>query len=146
VFLISLLNALDDTKATKKAIYDHLHGDLKALMSSPYGRRVIQWLVAPGDTTCFHPEFIRTVEEGLAFGKKEKELRRKEILEQIEAPIAQSIAEDAAFWLSNSHIGLVTGDILNHSKCTLLQAIAETYIWIYKNMFTILMYVCISAF
>ncbi|EDX18530.1 protein penguin [Drosophila simulans] len=114
VFLISLLNALDDTKATKKAIYDHLHGDLKALMSSPYGRRVIQWLVAPGDTTCFHPEFIRTVEEGLAFGKKEKELRRKEILEQIEAPIAQSIAEDAAFWLSNSHIGLVTGDILNH--------------------------------
>ncbi|EDV47614.1 protein penguin [Drosophila erecta] len=114
VFLISLLNALDDTKATKKAIYDHLHGDLKALMSNQYGRRVIQWLVAPGDTTCFHPEFIRTVEEGLAFGKKEKELRRKEILEQIEAPIAQSIAEDAAFWLSNSHIGLVTGDILNH--------------------------------
>ncbi|KAI8033828.1 protein penguin [Drosophila gunungcola] len=114
VFLISLLNALDDTKATKKAIYDHLHGDLKTLVGNQYGRRVVQWLVAPGDTTCFHPEFIRVVDEGLAFGKKEKELRRKEIFEQIEAPIAQAIAEEAAFWLSNSHIGLVTADILNH--------------------------------
>ncbi|XP_016994988.2 protein penguin [Drosophila takahashii] len=114
VFLISLLNALDDTKATKKAIYDHLHGDLKTLVGNQYGRRVVQWLVAPGDTTCFHPEFIRVVDEGLAFGKKEKELRRKEIFEQIEAPIAQTIAEEAAFWLSNSHIGLVTADILNH--------------------------------
>ncbi|XP_017085760.1 protein penguin [Drosophila eugracilis] len=114
VFLISLLNALDDTKATKKAIYDYLHGDLKTLVSNPYGRRVIQWLVAPGDTVCFHPDFIRVVDEGLAFGKKEKELRRKEILEQIEAPIAQAIVEDAAFWLSNSNIGLVTADILNH--------------------------------
>jgi len=57
------------------------------------------------------------VDEGLAFGKKEKELRRKEIFEQIEAPIAQAIAEEADFWLSNSHIGLVTADILNHSEC-----------------------------
>ncbi|XP_001354871.3 protein penguin [Drosophila pseudoobscura] len=114
VFLISLLNALDDTKATKKAIYDHLHGDLKQLVGNQYGRRVVQWLVAPGDTTCFHPTFIRVIEEGLAFGKKEKETRRKEIFEQIEAPIGEAIVEDAAFWLSNSHIGLVTADILNH--------------------------------
>ncbi|KAH8238448.1 hypothetical protein KR032_006948 [Drosophila birchii] len=114
VFLISLLNALDDTKATKKAIYDHLHGDLKTLVGNQYGRRVVQWLVAPGDTTCFHPKFIRLVDEGLAYGKKEKELRRKEIFEQIEAPIAENIVEDPAFWLSNSHIGLVTADVLNH--------------------------------
>ncbi|EDV92461.1 protein penguin [Drosophila grimshawi] len=114
VFLIALLNALDDTKATKKAIYDNLHGDLKALVANQYGRRVVQWLVAPGDTTCFHPDFIKTIEEGLAFGKKDKQARRKEILEQIEEPIAMTIAEDAGFWLSNSHIGLVTADILNH--------------------------------
>ncbi|KAH8271132.1 hypothetical protein KR018_001282 [Drosophila ironensis] len=134
VFLISLLNSLDDTKAAKKAIYDHLHGDLRTLVASQYGRRVIQWLVAPGDKTCFHPEFIRVVEEGLAFGKKEKELRRKEIFEQIEAPIAESIAEDAAFWLSNSHIGLVTADILNHiqgeayekAASALAQVVAQT--------------------
>ncbi|XP_030380731.1 protein penguin [Scaptodrosophila lebanonensis] len=114
VFLIAVLNSLDDTKATKKAIYDHLHADLKTLVASPYGRRVIQWLVAPGDTSCFHPGFIKTIEEGLAYGKKDKEARRKEIFEQIEAPIADAIAEDAAFWLSNSHIGLVTADILNY--------------------------------
>ncbi|XP_034659526.1 protein penguin [Drosophila subobscura] len=125
VFLISLLNALDDTKATKKAIYDHLHGDLKQLVGNQYGRRVVQWLVAPGDTTCFHPTFIRVIEEGLAFGKKEKETRRKEIFEQIEAPIAEAIVEDAAFWLSNSHIGLVTADILNHIQGVSYQKAVE---------------------
>ncbi|XP_022209174.2 protein penguin [Drosophila obscura] len=125
VFLISLLNSLDDTKATKKAIYDHLHGDLKQLVANQYGRRVVQWLVAPGDTTCFHPTFIRVIEEGLAFGKKEKEARRKEIFEQIEAPIAEAIAEDGAFWLSNSHIGLVTADILNHIQGVSYQKAVE---------------------
>ncbi|XP_017143234.1 protein penguin [Drosophila miranda] len=127
VFLISLLNALDDTKATKKAIYDHLHGDLKQLVGNQYGRRVVQWLVAPGDTTCFHPTFIRVIEEGLAFGKKEKETRRKEIFEQIEAPIGEAIVEDAAFWLSNSHIGLVTADILNHIQGESYQKAVEAF-------------------
>lgn len=116
MFLIALLNTLDDTKATKKAIYDYLHGDLKTLVANQYGRRVVQWLVAPGDTTCFHPGFIKHIEQGLSYGKKEKEARRQEILEQIEVPIAASIAEDPSFWLSNSHIGLVTADILNHSE------------------------------
>ncbi|ALC49480.1 pen, partial [Drosophila busckii] len=113
VFLIALLNSLDDTKATKKAIYDHLHEELKTLVGNQYGRRVVQWLVAPGDTTCFHPGFIKTMDEGLVHGKKEKETRRKEILEQIEGPIADAMVEDATFWLSNSHIGLVTADILS---------------------------------
>ncbi|XP_068159994.1 protein penguin [Drosophila tropicalis] len=116
VFLISLLNSLDDTKATKKAIYDNLHNDLKSLVANQYGRRVIQWLVAPGDTSCFHPGFIKTIEEGLAFGKKEKDARRKEIFEQIEDPIAEAIVADPSFWLSNRPIGLATADILNHIK------------------------------
>lgn len=110
-----------------------MHGDLKTLVGNQYGRRVIQWLVAPGDTTCFHPKFIQTVDEGLAFGKKEKELRRKEIFEQIEAPIAENIVEDAAFWLSNSHIGLVTADVLNHRKCPTI-VYFDFYLSLFKSL------------
>ncbi|KRF94029.1 uncharacterized protein Dmoj_GI14891, isoform B [Drosophila mojavensis] len=113
-FLIALLNALDDTKAIKKSIFDPLYGDLKTLVSNNYGRRVVQWMVAPGDTSCFHPGFIETIELGLKFGKKDKATRRQEILDQVEAPISLAMAESPAFWLSNNHIGLVTANILKH--------------------------------
>lgn len=115
-FLIALLNALDDTKAIKKSIFDPLYGDLKTLVSNNYGRRVVQWMVAPGDTSCFHPGFIETIELGLKFGKKDKATRRQEILDQVEAPISLAMAESPAFWLSNNHIGLVTANILKHRK------------------------------
>ncbi|KAH8386828.1 hypothetical protein KR093_002803, partial [Drosophila rubida] len=114
VFLISLFNVLDDTKAAKKSVYDPLHGDLKTLVASPHGRRVIQWLIAPGDTVCFHPSFIKFIDGGLVHSKKDKDVRRKELLEQVEGPIAQAMEDNAAFWLSNSIIGLVTITILKH--------------------------------
>ncbi|XP_054731365.1 protein penguin [Anastrepha obliqua] len=113
IFLLALINSLDDTKATKKAIYDTLHPELETLMRNQWGRRLIEWFVAPADTNCFHPSFIASIEDGLQYGKKDKDTRRKEILEQIEEPLANAIAENPKFWLSNRHIGLVTATILN---------------------------------
>lgn len=118
IFAIAVINALDDTKATKKAIFDTIQPELQNLMANQFGRRVIEWLVSPGDTNCFHPTFIATIEEGLQYGKKDKDVRRKEIFEQIEEPIATAIAENPEFWLSDKHIGLVTADILK--KCNYL--------------------------
>ncbi|XP_037818715.1 protein penguin [Lucilia sericata] len=118
IFAIAVLNALDDTKATKKAIYDTIHPELQTLMANQWGRRVIEWLVSPGDTNCFHPTFIATIEEGLQYGKKDKEVRRKEIFEQIEEPIATAISENPEFWLSDKHIGLVTAEILKKLTST----------------------------
>ncbi|XP_011182012.2 protein penguin [Zeugodacus cucurbitae] len=112
IFLIALVNSLDDTKATKKAIYDNLHPELKTLMENQWGRRVIEWFVVPADTNCFHPSFITTINDGLQYGKKDKDARRKEIFEQIEEPLSTAISEDPKFWLSNRHIGLVTVEIL----------------------------------
>ncbi|XP_037938189.1 protein penguin [Teleopsis dalmanni] len=112
IFIIAVLNSLDDTKATKKAIFDTIHPELKTLMSNQWGRSVIEWLVAPADTNCFHPGFINTIDKGLEYGKKDKEIRRKEIFEQIEEPIANDITSQPEFWLSDRHIGLVTAEIL----------------------------------
>lgn len=85
-------------------------------MASPWGRRVVEWLVSPADTNCFHPTFIATIEEGLQYGKKDKDVRRKEIFEQIEEPIAKTIVENPEFWMSDKHIGLVTAEILKNCK------------------------------
>ncbi|KAM8721631.1 hypothetical protein ACLKA7_007503 [Drosophila subpalustris] len=114
VFLMTLLNSLDDTKATKKSIFDPLHEHLRVLAANPHGRAVLLWLIAPADTACFHPGLIQVLDKGLISSKKDKAVRRQEILEQIEGPIAKNITEDAAFWLSNSTIGLVTAAILKH--------------------------------
>ena len=116
IFVIAVLNALDDTKATKKAIYDNIHPELLTLMANQWGRRVIEWLILPADTNCFHPTFIQTIEEGLQYGKKDKDVRRKEIFEQIEEPIATSITENPEFWLSDKHIALVTAEIVKKRK------------------------------
>ncbi|KAL9882258.1 pumilio and CPL domain-containing protein penguin [Glossina fuscipes fuscipes] len=118
IFAITVLNALDDTKALKKVIYDTLHPHLETLMATQGGRRVIEWFVTPGDTNCFHPAFIAEIEEGLKYSKKDKETRRKEILEQIEEPLTISITKNTEFWLSNKHIGLVTAGILEKLSYT----------------------------
>lgn len=115
IFLIALVNCLDDTKATKKAIYDNLHPELKTLMENQWGRRVIEWFVVPADTNCFHPSFITSINDGLQYGKKDTDVRRKEIFEQIEESLSTAISEDPKFWMSNRHIGLVTAEILK--KC-----------------------------
>lgn len=118
IFAIAVLNSLDDTKATKKAIYDNIHPELQTLMANQWGRRVIEWLTSPGDTNCFHPTFIATIEEGLQYGKKDKDVRRKEIFEQIEEPIATAMSENPEFWVSDKHIGLVTAEILRKLTST----------------------------
>lgn len=112
IFLIALVNCLDDTKATKKAIYDNLHPELKTLMENQWGRRVIEWFVVPAVTNCFHPSFITSINDGLQYGKKDTDVRRKEIFEQIEESLSTAISEDPKFWMSNRHIGLVTAEIL----------------------------------
>ncbi|XP_055911256.1 protein penguin [Eupeodes corollae] len=118
VFVIAMVNALDDTKATKKAIFDPILADLQTIAANQWGRRVIEWFVSPGDTKSFHPNFTSYIEEGLKYGKKDKELRRKEIFEQIEEPIAKAIADAPEFWFADGHIGLVTANLLNKLTST----------------------------
>lgn len=116
VFVIAVVNSLDDTKATKKALFDPILAELQTIAANQWGRRVIEWFVSPGDKKSFHPNFTSYIEEGLKYGKKDKDLRRKEIFEQIEEPIAKAIADAPEFWFAEGHIGLVTANMLNKCK------------------------------
>lgn len=113
IFVIAVVNSLDDTKATKKALFDPILTELQTIAANQFGRRVIEWFVSPGDTKSFHPHFTSYIEEGLKYGKKDKEIRRKEIFEQIEEPIAKAIADAPEFWFADGHIGLVAANLLN---------------------------------
>lgn len=107
---------MDDTKALKKAIFDHIFSQIEVVVSTEWGRRIIEWFVAPGDTTVFHPQITAFLEEGLKFSKKDKDTRRAELLEAVEEPLCKAIAENPSFWLRGGHTALATAAILKNCK------------------------------
>lgn len=116
VFILALVNSLDDTKALKKSIFDPIFEEIKTIIASEWGRKVIEWFVAPGDTACNHPHTIALLEEGLKFSKKAKDVRRAELLEAVDESLCKAIAEDPYFWLRGGHMALTTGHILKNCK------------------------------
>lgn len=116
ILIIAIINSVDDTKALKKSIFDPIFGELETIACSEWGRRIIQWFVAPEDTTYFHPQIISFLEQGLKFSKKDKEVRRTELLEAVEQPLCEAIAENPKFWLRGGHTGLATVAILKNCK------------------------------
>lgn len=107
---------MDDTKALKKSIFDPIFAEIETIAANEWGRKVIEWFVAPADTTCYHPQTISLLEEGLKFSKKDKEVRRAELLEAVDDPLCRAISENPHFWLRGGHTAITTVAILKNCK------------------------------
>lgn len=116
VFILALVNSLDDTKALKKSVFDPLLEEVKVIMASEWGRKVLEWFVSPADTACNHPHTIALLEEGLKFSKKDKEVRRAELLEAVDESLCAAIAEDPYYWVRGGHTAITTSNILKNCK------------------------------
>lgn len=121
IVILAIINSMDDTKALKKSVFDNIFPQIEFVVANEWGRKVIEWLVSPDDTSLFHPQIIEYLEQGLLNSKKDKALRRAEMLEVVEEPLCKAIAENAAFWLRGGHTGLATAAILRHAKGDNLQ-------------------------
>lgn len=115
VLIIAIINSMDDTKALKKAIFDPMFAHIDYIAANEWGRRIVEWFVAPGDQTLFHPQICGYLEAGLLNSKKDKEVRRAEVAEAVEGPLCVAIAKNAAFWLRGGHTGLATAAILRRA-------------------------------
>lgn len=116
ILILNIINSTDDTKALKKSIFDPIYAEIETIAQNEWGQKVIDWFVAPAKTTSFHPQMIASIEEGLKFSKKDKDVRRAELLEQVNDPLCRAIAENPYFWLRGGHIAFTTFNIL--SNCT----------------------------
>lgn len=129
VFILTIINTTDDTKALKKSIFDPIFAEIETVVASEWGRKVIDWFVSPGDRARFHPQTIALIEEGLQYSKKDKDVRRAELVEQVSEPLCKAIVENPYFWLRGGHIAITTLNILKSSKGELaknaLNAVAE---------------------
>lgn len=115
VFILAIINSMDDTKALKKSIFDHMFAHIEYIAANEWGRRIVEWFVAPDDRTLFHPQIIGYLEAGLLNSKKDKAVRRAEIVEAVEGPLCAAIAANPAFWLRGGHTGLATAAILRRA-------------------------------
>lgn len=114
--IIAILNTIDDTKMLKKYILDVIVTHLDEMILHEWGRKIIEWITAPGDASMFHPQFTAKLNEGLAENsKKDASIRQQEILEATETDIFQAIINQPQNWLNSGHIALTTATVLKRS-------------------------------
>ncbi|XP_032674343.1 pumilio homolog 3 isoform X2 [Odontomachus brunneus] len=112
--LLALFDAMDDTVIVKKIVLTELQKDLVDIALNEYGRHVILYLVARRDSHYFSPNIVEYLRQGDSnpTSKKPADVREKELLEAIKKPLLEAITADAATWLSNSAIAMVTLAVL----------------------------------
>jgi pumilio family protein 6 len=104
--VITLLDAADDTVLLHKIVLSEILKGARDLAENEWGRKVLLWLVAPTDTRCFHPVFVKELDAGRKRSnlKKDPETRRKEILEHSIDTLLNLVAEEPDFWMKNSSL------------------------------------------
>lgn len=114
VTLLALLDSVDDTVIMKKIILSELQQNLVDIALNEYGKHVILYLVARRDSHYFPPSVVEYLQKGdnNSISKKPAEIREKELLEAIRDPLLDAVIADAATWLSNGAIAMVTLAIL----------------------------------
>lgn len=114
--ILAILSTLDDTVAMKKTLLDNILKDIELIADTEWGRKIVEWIVSPGDKSYFHPSFIASIEEGQKYSKKDVEVKRAEILAAMEKPICVAIATNPSYWVKGGHTGLATAAVLKVSK------------------------------
>ncbi|KAJ8965143.1 hypothetical protein NQ314_004368 [Rhamnusium bicolor] len=104
--VITLIDSADDTVLLHKIILSDILKNARELAVSEWGRKVLLWLVAPADSTKFHPVFVSELTQGRESStcKKSPEVRRKEILGYALSSLLELVSSDAEFWLSNASL------------------------------------------
>ncbi|CAG9824619.1 unnamed protein product [Phaedon cochleariae] len=104
--VITLLDCTDDTVLLHKTILADILKNAKDLAVNEWGRKVLLWLVAPGDSKIFHPVFLNELNQGResSTSKKTSDIRRKEILGYSISCLLKLIEDDVQFWLSNASL------------------------------------------
>ncbi|EFN79580.1 protein penguin [Harpegnathos saltator] len=125
---LALFDSMDDTVMIKKIILTELQKDLTDIALNEYGRRVILYLVARRDSHYFPPNVVEYLRQGdnNSTSKKPVDVREKELLEAIKDSLLTAITIDAATWLSNSAIAMVTLAILKVGSGEKLPAAFES--------------------
>uniref|UniRef100_A0A1Q3EYU5 Putative puf family rna-binding protein n=1 Tax=Culex tarsalis TaxID=7177 RepID=A0A1Q3EYU5_CULTA len=115
--ILCILNCYDDTvilgKQVVSVILEHVE---RIVASGEWGRKVVGWVFSPADKDLLHPTQIEILDGYLQYSKKDKDIRRREILATAVEPFCKAVETNAAFWLRGGHTALLTAAIVKGLK------------------------------
>ncbi|KAK2888568.1 pumilio homolog 3 isoform X1 [Channa argus] len=112
--LLAIFDCVDDTKLVKQAVLSEILSSLDEVISNKYGKKVLLYLLNPRDPAHLLPEIIKVLEQGdgNAHSKKDKAIRRKELLEVVSPPLLEYLHDNAGTMVINKATSVTISDIL----------------------------------
>lgn len=120
--LIAILDCVDDTKLTSKAILGELTANddiLEDIMSDDRARKVLLFAMTGKNKVFFHPDVISHLNqgEGNPNSKKEAQIRCKEVAEAVAPSLTSYISKNLEKFLSSNNLLIfLQAVILNSSE------------------------------
>lgn len=115
MFLLAILDSVDDTKLISKVILDELLRSIDQVIENDYGRKVVSYLIAPRDSRFFIKEYVKRLEKGdlSESSKKDPEKRRAELFEYSKPAILEYLKKNSDTILLNGPFGILVPIFLN---------------------------------
>uniref|UniRef100_A0A2M4AJE2 Putative puf family rna-binding protein n=1 Tax=Anopheles triannulatus TaxID=58253 RepID=A0A2M4AJE2_9DIPT len=111
--IMCVLNCYDDTVILGKQIVGPILEQIETIVGSgDWGRKVVGWIFSPADKQLLHPTQIDLLDSYLEHSKKDKDVRRKEVLAAAAEGFCKQVEKNASFWLRGGHTALLTAVIL----------------------------------
>ncbi|KAM3599945.1 uncharacterized protein V6R79_014221 [Siganus canaliculatus] len=112
--LLAIFDCVDDTKLVKQAVLSEILSSLDEVIGNKYGKKVLLYLLSPRDPAHLLPEIIKVLEQGdsNAHSKKDKVIRRKELLEVVSPPLLEHLCNNADTMVTDKATSVTVSDIL----------------------------------
>ncbi|XP_053668771.1 protein penguin [Anopheles marshallii] len=113
--VMCILNCYDDTVTLGKQVINPIMEQIETIVGSgEWGRKVVAWIFSPEDKDLLHPTQIELLNGYLEHSKKDKEIRRKEVLAAARESFCTQLENNPSFWLRGGHTALLTSAILKN--------------------------------
>ncbi|XP_052891959.1 protein penguin [Anopheles moucheti] len=113
--VMCILNCYDDTVTLGKQVINPIMEQIETIVGSgEWGRKVVAWIFTPENTNLLHPAQIEQLNGYLEHSKKDKEIRRKEVLAAARESFCTQLESNPSFWLRGGHTALLTSAILKN--------------------------------
>uniref|UniRef100_A0A182LW26 PUM-HD domain-containing protein n=1 Tax=Anopheles culicifacies TaxID=139723 RepID=A0A182LW26_9DIPT len=111
--VMCILNCYDDTVTLGKQVITPIMEQIETIVGNgEWGRKVVGWIFSPEDKDLLHPTQIELLNGYLEHSKKDKEIRRKEVLAAAKESFCAHLESNPSFWLRGGHTALLTSAIM----------------------------------
>jgi pumilio family protein 6 len=126
--LIAILDAVDDTKLTGKAVFGELTANdevLEGIIANSHSRKVLTFAMVGRSKTYFHPDVLANLGkgDGNSGSKKDAETRRSELADALATPLFSYINKNLDHFLATNPLVIFLGGALLNAPKGNLEAI-----------------------